>query len=49
MYCILYSDAFPRGSKGKRTANTPDTRNSAPDMYIGTEEVKSAYKAMIGD
>ena len=44
----VYNDALPRGSNGNSKAISPDKRNSAPDIQIGTEVVKSAYNAIIG-
>lgn len=41
-------DAFPRGSNGSKRAINPETRKRAPEMKIGTEVVRFAYRATIG-
>lgn len=37
-----YNDAFPRGSKGSKSAMKPETRNRAPAIKIGTLVVRFA-------
>lgn len=44
-----YSEAVPLGSKGKRRAISPETMNNAPEIKIGTEVVRLAYNATMGD
>jgi hypothetical protein len=43
-----YNEALPLGSNGSNNAINPDTRNSAPEIKIGTELVSFAYSAMMG-
>ena len=43
-----HKDAFPLGSKGSSSAINPDAMNNTPEIYIGTDDVRFAYKAMIG-
>lgn len=43
-----YIDVFPCGSKGRRIAISPETRNMVPAIQMGTELAKLAYNAMIG-
>jgi hypothetical protein len=44
----IHKDALPRDSNGNSRAMQAATRNIAPAIKIGTELVKSAYKAIIG-
>jgi hypothetical protein len=44
----FYKDALPLDSNGSTIANRPATMNKAPEIYIGTLVVKSAYSATIG-
>ncbi len=50
MVCVIsfYRAAVPCVSKGNKSGRTAETINIAPAMKIGTDVVRSAYKAMMG-
>jgi len=45
---VYYSEAFPRGSNGNSNAMNPESKNRAPETYMGTDVAKLAYSAIIG-